>query len=265
MEHPIFISTEELQVLLDNNSVQIIDSGKDHKEAFLAGHIPTAVFFNVNEIRNRASPLPAEAPCPEEFVEYMIELGIKANVTTVVYDLTGFAMAGRPWYLLKHYGARNVKMLNGGLPKWRSEGRAIETGEMRKKNEAVNRDDYRYSLGLDDRLHFDEVVKLVESIKASKTTTKIWDSRPPDLYKIGAIDTTINVPIGTFFNEDKTVKTEEEVREIIRSRVGSDTIVVACLKGFFSNLSYLLLTYIGHRDRWIYTGSYDEWRYKFNL
>jgi thiosulfate/3-mercaptopyruvate sulfurtransferase len=264
MEVPLFISTEDLQTLISCNLVQIVDSGFNHKESFVAGHIPTAKYFNVAHIKNKSSPLTQEVPTSEEFREYMIESQIRSMFPTVVYDQNGFNLSGRAWYLLTHFGVRYVRILDGGLPKWRSEGRQIESGEQSISHLKVDISEYKFSEGLNNRLSFEQVLQLTNQIESQEIDAKIWDPRPLEAYNEGAVDTAVNLPIGQLFNENKTVKSKEEVREIIRSRIGDRKIVTSCLRGNNACLAYLLLAYIEHQDRWAYTGSFEEWKMRKN-
>jgi thiosulfate/3-mercaptopyruvate sulfurtransferase len=260
MESPIFISTEELQSLLSSNSVQVIDAGINHKESFVTGHIPSSIFFNIAEIKSNSSLLIQEIPTLEEFTEYMTALGVKSTALTVVYDQTGFALSGRAWYLLTHFGVANVRILDGGLPKWCSEGRQIESGESSLSSLGENINDYKFYPGLNDRLSFEMVLQLTNQIKSLEINAKIWDPRPFKIYNEGTVDTAVNLPVAELFNENKTVKSREEVIEIIRNRIGDGKIVTSCFKGNNASLAYMLLSYAGHLDRWIFTGSYEEWK-----
>lgn len=135
MDQLVFISTAELQDLIDSNNVDIIDTGMDHKQAYLNSHIPDSVYFNVTEIRSKTSNLSIGFPSLEEFREYMIELGLKNNKKVkVVYD-RNMILSGRAWYLLKHYGVADVRILNGGLTKWVSEGRPVVSGEKKESEQ----------------------------------------------------------------------------------------------------------------------------------
>ena len=93
------------------------------------GHIPGAVFFDIDKIADTANPLPHMLPSPEVFAAAVGALGIDERQTIVVYDSVGLSSAPRLWWTFKVMGARTVVILDGGLPKWRAEGRPIETGD----------------------------------------------------------------------------------------------------------------------------------------
>jgi len=262
MESRVFISTAELQTLLESGPVQIIDSGLGHKEAYLQAHIPNAIFFNIPEIKSKTSDLSLDFPSLGEFRQYMIERGVKNNGTpTVVYFQHGMIMAGRAWYLLKHYGLADVRILDGGLSKWVGEGRPVEKGE-RVHEQGVNENDYNYHEALNCRVMFEEVERLSEGIESGQNNSKIWDLRPPEHFNMGTVKAAVNLPIGMFFNQDMTVKSKDEVREIIRARLGDVPIVATCTKGVLACSGLALLEYCGHQERKVYTGSFEEWSKK---
>ena len=259
MEHSFFVSTSELHDLISSNSVQIVDSGMNHLEAFTESHIPGSIYFNVSEVRNKTSTLSQEVPTQSEFLEYLRALGF-LNTTTpiVVYDQTGFAMAGRAWFLLRHFGVANVRVLDGGLPKWKDEGKPVESGP---PNPVVhNEGKFELNEVQDDRLFYYNVNELSANIRNARTDDRIWDPRPPEAFSQGTVDGAVNAPAGIFFNADKTVKSKEEVAELIRTRIGTGRIVTSCFKGNMACLGYLILKYAAHESSTVYSGSLEEWR-----
>lgn len=259
MESQLFISTAELQNLLESGPVQIIDSGMDHKELYLEKHIPNAIFFNITEIKSKTSDLTIDFPSQEEFTKYMIELGVKNNGTpTVVYYQQGMALSGRAWYLLKHYGMADVRILDGGLSKWVAEGRPVENGE-RIQEQVFDENDFKYHEANNLRVLYDEVDKLSGEIESGTNNSKIWDCRGAEYFFEGTVKAAVNLPFDLFFNPDFTVKSKDEVKEIIKTQLGDVPVVVTCTKGVLACSGLALLEYCGHNERKIYTGSFEEW------
>ena len=96
-----------------------------------SAHIPGAVFFDIDGIADHSTDLPHMMPTPGEFSAAVGALGIGDGDTVVVYDGTGLFSAPRAWWMLRAMGHGNVEVLDGGFPKWKREGRAIETGPAR--------------------------------------------------------------------------------------------------------------------------------------
>src|SRR5205085_10192162 len=95
---------------------------------YLIGHIPGAVRFDIDEIADHSNPLPHMLPTADQFGRDVGQLGIADGDTIVVYDGAGLFSALRVWWTFRLFGAEKVFILDGGLPKWKAEGRAIEPG-----------------------------------------------------------------------------------------------------------------------------------------
>src|SRR5665213_257118 len=127
------VSTDWLAAHL--NEVRVVDAswympGEKRQPAreFEAGHIPGAVFFDIDAIADHSTDLPHMLPSPGEFSAAVGKLGIGDGEMVVVYDGTGLFSAPRLWWTLKAMGHDTVKVLDGGFPKWPREGRAVQTG-----------------------------------------------------------------------------------------------------------------------------------------
>jgi thiosulfate/3-mercaptopyruvate sulfurtransferase len=130
------VSTDWLAARLGEPEIAIVDGSfylpalkRDAKAEFLAGHIPGAVFFDIDAIADHSTDLPHMLPGATMFSKEVGKLGIGKDDTIVVYDGAGLGGAPRVWWTLRIFGARNVSILDGGLPKWKAEGRPVEAGE----------------------------------------------------------------------------------------------------------------------------------------
>jgi thiosulfate/3-mercaptopyruvate sulfurtransferase len=127
------VSTAWLADRLGAPGLRIIDASwylpamnRDGKAEFGQGHIPGAVFFDLDEISDRSSDLPHMLPDPAGFETALAALGIGDEDEIVVYDGAGLFSAPRVWWMLRVFGAGNVHVLDGGLPKWKAEGRPLQ-------------------------------------------------------------------------------------------------------------------------------------------
>src|SRR5215469_12566642 len=130
------VSTDWLAAHLGNPRIRIVDCSfklpgvtPTAREDYLRGHIPGAVFFDIDEIAEPGTSLPHMIPSPELFARKMESLGIGDGERVVVYDSVGLSSAGRAWWMLRLFGHHDVALLDGGLPKWKAEGRPLETAE----------------------------------------------------------------------------------------------------------------------------------------
>src|SRR5215831_6933419 len=128
------VSTDWLAAHLGNPRIRIVDCSfklpgvtPTAREDYLRGHIPGAVFFDIDDIAEPGTSLPHMIPSPELFARKMEGLGIGDEDRVVVYDGTGLSSAGRAWWMLRLFGHHNVALLDGGLPKWKAEARLLVT------------------------------------------------------------------------------------------------------------------------------------------
>jgi thiosulfate/3-mercaptopyruvate sulfurtransferase len=133
-----FVSTDWLAGLLADPGVVVVDSswhlpGTRNAEAeYQAAHIPGAVFFDIDAIADTSVPLPHMLPSPEAFAAAVGALGIDERQRIVVHDSVGLSSSPRGWWTFKVMGARDVVILEGGLPKWRAEGRPVDDLPVRR-------------------------------------------------------------------------------------------------------------------------------------
>jgi Rhodanese-related sulfurtransferase len=104
-------------------------AGRNGRAEFVAGHIPGAVFFDLDAIADTASPLPHMLPSPDAFAAAVGALGVRETQTIVVYDSLGLFSAARVWWTFRTMGARDVVLLDGGLPAWIAAELPLEAGE----------------------------------------------------------------------------------------------------------------------------------------
>src|SRR4051794_15799700 len=128
------VSTEWLAAHLDDPRVRVLDSSYKQpgitptaRADYDAGHIPGAVFFDIDDVAEPGTSLPHMIPSAERFAAKMEERGIGNDDRVIVYDTVGLSSAGRAWWMLRLFGHDNVALLDGGLPRWKAEGRPLET------------------------------------------------------------------------------------------------------------------------------------------
>src|SRR5260221_4319048 len=128
------ISTDWLAAQLADPHIRVLDSAykqpgvtRTGRAVYDSGQIPGAVFFDIDDVAEPGTSLPHMIPSAERFAAKMAERGIGNDDRVVVYDSVGLSSAGRAWWMLRLFGHDNVALLDGGLPKWKAEGRPLET------------------------------------------------------------------------------------------------------------------------------------------
>jgi thiosulfate/3-mercaptopyruvate sulfurtransferase len=130
------VATDWLASRLGSPGLRVVDgswylpgSGRDPAAGYAAGHIPGAVFFDLDATSDQTTPLPHMLPTAAAFVDRMMRLGLNQSDDLVVYDGSGVNLsAPRVWWTFRTFGHQRAAVLDGGMQKWRRENRPIERG-----------------------------------------------------------------------------------------------------------------------------------------
>ena len=268
--------TDELARELDAPDLVIIDASwhmpaenRNAYEEYRAEHIPGAIFFDIDEIADTKSGLPHMLPPPEKFSSRMRSMGIGDGSRIVVYDSAGLFSAARVWWTFRVMGVDDVSVLNGGLPKWKREGRPLESGPPRsrtarhftaRRNLDLVRDVSDIKALLKDRS-----AEIVDARAADRFAGKAPEPRPG--LRSGHIPGSHNLPYAKLLNKDGTFKTGPEIERLFEE-AGVDLtkpVVASCGSGITASVLALGLAEIGHRKAAVYDGSWSEWGADQNL
>jgi len=238
-------------------------SGRDAASEYVSGHIPGAVFFDLNANSDRNSSLPHMLPTAEIFASAMSSLGLDDADDLVIYDSSGANVsAARVWWTFRVFGHHRVAVLDGGMGKWRSENRPIEQGVVtlqpgrftaRLRRSAVR--DLRAMQGNVAHQH-EQVVDL----RPAGRFTGIEPEPRPGL-RSGHVPGSRNLPYTELVGSDGTILPENELRRRLAA-AGIDLsqpIVATCGSGTSACALILSLELLGHRDAALYDGAWTEW------
>lgn len=270
---PWLVSTQWLQDHLDAPDIVVVDGSyylaahkRDAREEYLAGHIPGAVRFDIDEIKDHSNDLPHMMPTPEGFSSAMRQLGIGDGQTIVVYDGMGFFCAPRVWWMFRTFGVRDVFILDGGMPKWKAEGRPIDFGEVKRTPRHFTS---RFNRGAvadveDVRKALAGAAQVVDARPAGRFEGTMPEARPglPSGHMPGAL----NVPWETLL-EDGRLIAPDRVRQKFES-AGVDLekpIVTSCGSGVSAAILWVALDSIGKEPKALYDGSWTEWALRGDL
>lgn len=263
------VSTDWLATHIKDPDLRIFDaswylpnSGRDGRAEYDIAHIAGARFFDIDEISDHRSELPHTVPPVEKFMSRMRAMGVGDGHQVVVYDGAGLFSAARVWWLFRLMGQRNIAVLDGGMPKWISEGRAITDDKplIRDRHMTVSRQNNLVR----------DVTQVARAAKLGDH--EIIDARAADRFtgdaaepragmRSGHIPGSRNVPYTTLLNADGTMKDTAGLRAAFAA-AGVDLskpAITTCGSGVTAAILSLALERIGKTDHSLYDGSWSEW------
>jgi thiosulfate/3-mercaptopyruvate sulfurtransferase len=265
---PWLVSTEWLAVHLNDPDVTVVDgsfylltTGRDGNVEYRVAHIPGAVRFDINAIADHATSLPHMLPSAEEFAAAAGALGIGDNDTIVVYDGVGLYGAPRVWWTLRTFGAEKVYILDGGLPKWRAEGRPVEAGQSSRAPRTFNA-----------RLDRAAVAAVADVQRALATgAAQVVDARAADRFRgeapeprpglrSGHMPGARNVPFGGVLEDNRLASPEKIAAAFEAGGVDVDKpVITSCGSGVTAAILTFALAALGKEPGAVYDGSWSEW------
>jgi thiosulfate/3-mercaptopyruvate sulfurtransferase len=263
------VTTEWLERELGASDLRIIDGsfflpadGRDARAEYEAEHVPGAVFFSIDDVSDRDSPLPHMLPPEPQFASRMQSLGLGDGSRFVIYDNSPHHSGARVWWMLRTFGAHYVALLDGGLQKWKAEGRPVVSGTVHLRHglftplldrgAAVDKDDVRSLLGSD-------TVEVVDARGPGRFTGDEPEPRPG--IASGHIPGSKNLPQGRLFEPDNSWKRGEALRDAFAA-AGVDLsrpMVTTCGSGITAAVLLFGAHLLGKEDVRLYDGSWSEW------
>jgi thiosulfate/3-mercaptopyruvate sulfurtransferase len=260
------VSTEWLDQHLGDADLVLVDSswhmpasGRNGREEYEKAHIDDARFLDIDELSDRSHPAPHMLPSASDFAVAMERLGIASEARIVVYDNSPIRTAARGWFMLRHFGAPKVAILDGGLQKWLAEGRPTRSGESSGRKASF---DARATPG--------EVVTKQEILAGPSCA--LLDARGKGRFEAsepeprrglagGHIPGSRNLPFGQLYREDGTFKSTDELRQLFEQS-GTDPakpFIASCGSGVTAASLIFAANLLGHSSGALYDGSWSEW------
>lgn len=263
------VTTDWLERELGASDLRIVDATKfmsstdrDARAEYEAGHIPSAVFMDLNELVDSGNAIENMAPSAEKFASRMQSLGLGDGSRIVIYDDSPLNSAARAWWLLKLFGAHDVALLDGGLAKWKAEGRKLEMGKqtLRHRHFTVWRDAKAVRTKDQVAANVDSgAEQVVDARPAVRFSGEERDPRPN--IAPGHIPGSKNLPHKQLLNDDGTWKQGDDLKAAFDA-AGVDLdkpLIASCGSGMTASALAFGAHLLGKEDVAVYDGSWTEW------
>jgi len=261
-------STEWLASQLGKPGVVVVDGSyylpaqkRNAKAEYLAAHIPGAVFFDIDVVADHSTDLPHMLPGPDQFGSAAGALGISDTDTIVVYDGLGLFSAPRVWWTFRIFGAKNVFILDGGLPAWTAEGRKTEAGAAPRPVRTFNAEMDTGAVAMQGDVQMainSGSAQIVDARPAGRFVGRDPEPRPG--LRGGHMPGAVNVPSSELVENGQLVAPERIAQAFAKAGVDTDKpIITSCGSGVSAVILALGLDALGKSPVRVYDGSWSEW------
>ncbi len=263
------VSTAWLADNLSDPALRILDGSwhlptenRNPLAEYHSDHIDGTQFFDIDGISDTASDLPHMVPTATQFARQVAALGISNDDQIVVYDTQGLFSAARVWWLFRYFDLDNIAVLDGGLPKWKAEGRPTSNAPIVPVSGTLSATAQSH--------HVRDAAQVLAA--STSADIQVIDARAPARFRgeapepraglrAGRIPNSQNVFFKSLLNADGTLKSDAELTAVFKAQ-GVDLeqpIITSCGSGVTASVLALALQKIGHNNHALYDGSWSEW------
>ena len=270
MTHNPLIQPAELAEQLGSPKLVILDAtfflpaqARNAVEEYQQAHIPGAHFFDIDQIADRANPLPRMLPSASQFEQTVGQLGIDNQSTVVIYDNNRLIAAARAWWMFRYFGHHTVRILDGGLVQWRANSGSTDaevTHPTPRTFSATSNTSLVYTLEQTAEASLSASRQILDARSAARFSGEAAETRPGQ--RSGHIPGSHNLPHANLTDPvSQQLCSVIELEKRYRNAAIDTTqpIVTTCGSGVTAAILALGLYRLGKADVPVYDGSWSEW------
>ena len=242
-----------------NSSWHMPSSGRNALEEFKQAHIPGAHFLDIDALSDRSNPAPHMLPTADDFALALGKVGISQNDRIIVYDNSPLRTAARGWFMLRHFGARDVAILDGGLELWVSNGFPTQTGEETGSSAKFSPKLSGVIVTKDELIEQRQAIAILDARSSGRFEGRDPDPRPS--VARGHIPGSHNLPYSVLYDEEGRFRSREDLQTLF-DEAGIDPskpFVATCGSGVTANSLIFAAALLGNCSARLYDGSWGEW------
>jgi len=263
------VDTAALAAQLGAPDLKVVDAtwflptlGRDARQEYALAHIPGAVYFDIDEVADEANPLPHMLPDPVKFSSRARRLGLGDGTRIVIYDNNRYSASARAWWMFRLFGHPDVAVLDGGLAKWRAEGRPV-TDEPVVPRQAHFTARQNHLLVRELEQMRANLLSRREQVVDARSRGRFAGTEPEPRQGLrsGHVPGSLSLPHLELIGADGTLLPEDQLRARFAA-AGVDLgrpIVTTCGSGVTAGTVALALYQLGREDVAVYDGSWSEW------
>ena len=260
------VSTDWLAQHLGEPGLTVVDcswhmpaTDRNGRADYLASHIAGARFLDIDELSDTSNPAPHMLPAAADFGAAMERLGVGREQRIIVYDNSPLRTAARGWFMLRHFGAPSVAILDGGFQKWVAEDRPTESGEPQPRTARFEAAERSGEVVTKQELLAGAPAPLLDARGKPRFAGSEADPRPG--VAAGHIPGAHNLPFASLYREDGRFVALHELRRLFdEAGVNPEQPFIAtCGSGVTANSILFAAHLLGNDSNRLYDGSWSEW------